>query len=180
MASSPPADSVDRELTTWLEQMTDVTPQVEAARQRIGRLARLFNRTLEHVAADHNLSVGDWEALSVIVRAGGTCTPTELGRALRLTSGTVSTRLNRLLAAGLVQLATNPDGRSRPVLVTDDGRDRWKAATAARTRRESELFEALSPRDRDTLNDILRTLLATYEHALGEAPRHDAAVESRH
>jgi DNA-binding MarR family transcriptional regulator len=177
MAPSPPADSVDRELATWLEEMTEVTPHVEAARQRIGRLARLFNRTLEHVAVDHDLSVGDWEALSVIVRAGGSCTPTELGRTLRLTSGTVSTRLNRLLAAGFVHVVANPDGRSRPVAVTDEGRHRWKAATAARTRVEGELFEALSPQDCDTLNDILRKLLATYENALGEAPRHDLIAE---
>jgi DNA-binding MarR family transcriptional regulator len=173
MAPSRPTDSVDRELATWLKEMTDVSPDVEAARQRIGRLARLFTRTLENVAAEHKLSVGDWEALSAIVRAGGTCTPTELGRALQLTSGTVSTRLNRLLAAGLVQVVADADARSRPVQVTDEGRHRWTTATAGRTSAESELFQALSPREIDALNGHLRTLLAAYESALGEAPRHD-------
>jgi DNA-binding MarR family transcriptional regulator len=160
MAPSRPTDSVDRELATWLKEMTDVSPDVEAARQRIGRLARLFTRTLENVAAEHKLSVGDWEALSAIVRAGGT-------------SGTVSTRLNRLLAAGLVQVVADADARSRPVQVTDEGRHRWTTATAGRTSAESELFQALSPREIDALNGHLRTLLAAYESALGEAPRHD-------
>lgn len=173
MDPSQLSDSVDRELSTWLAEMADVDPRVEAARQRIGRLARLFSRTLDNVAAEQDLSVGDWEALSVIVRAGGSCTPTELVRALGLTSGTVSTRLNRLVAAGLVRVVADPDGRSRPVTVTRQGRHRWKAATAARTRTESELFEALSPRETEALNEYLRTLLVAYEASLGEAPRHD-------
>ncbi|TLW93952.1 MarR family transcriptional regulator [Saccharomonospora piscinae] len=158
--------------------MADVHPEVEAARQRIGRLARLFHRTLEQVAAAERLSVSDWEALSVVVRARGRCTPTELASALQLTSGTVSTRLNRLVAAGLVEVVEDADGRSRPVTVTEEGHRRWQAATAARTRAERELFAVLSPARTDDLNRLLRTLLHHYETTLGEAPRHDVTDRS--
>ncbi|MBO0767959.1 MAG: MarR family transcriptional regulator [Solirubrobacterales bacterium] len=169
----PTSDSVERELSTWLAQMEGADPRVEAARQRIGRLARLFARSLEQVAEDQEMSLGDWEALSVIVRAGGRCTPKELAEALGLTSGTVSVRLERLTRAGLVQAVTHADGRSRPVAVTSQGRKRWREATAARTRAEQELFGVLEPEQQDELNNALRVLLNRYESVFGEASRHD-------
>lgn len=169
-------DSVDRDLQTWTEPMEDVDPSVEAARQRIGRLARLFNRSLHEVAREEQLSLADWEALSVIVRADGRCTPTELARALALTSGTVSTRLSRLATAGLIALVDAPDGRSRPVKVTPNGVRRWRAATARRTRSEGELFDVLTPQQVGELNDLLRPLLRRYEDLLGDAGRHDRAI----
>ncbi|TDC80815.1 MarR family transcriptional regulator [Actinomadura sp. 7K507] len=160
--------------------MVDVDPGVEAARQRIGRLARMFTRSLEQVASEEGLSVADWEALSVIVRAGGRCTPTALARALRLTSGTVSTRLNRLLQAGLITLGTtDTDGRSRPVSVTDEGFARWQRATARRTRSERQIFDELTVDEIDSLNDLLRPLLHRYEAALGTAARHDLTGQPR-
>ncbi|WP_279433646.1 MarR family transcriptional regulator [Actinomadura sp. KC345] len=125
------------------------------------------------------MSVADWEALSVIVRAGGRCTPTALAQALRLTSGTVSTRLNRLLQAGLITLGTGTDGRSRPVSVTSDGFARWRRATARRTRSERQIFDELTGDEIDTLNDLLRPLLHRYEATLGTAPRHDLTGHPR-
>jgi DNA-binding MarR family transcriptional regulator len=127
------------------------------------------------VAADQDLSVGDWEALSVLVRSGGKCTPSEMTQALQLTSGTISVRLNRLVAAGYIEVVPDSDGRSRPVVATDEGHKRWKSATPARTREESGLFAVLSHADHDILNEKLRTLLANYERALGEASRNDAS-----
>ncbi|GAC69494.1 MarR family winged helix-turn-helix transcriptional regulator [Gordonia soli] len=169
-----PVDSVSREIAEWVDVMDDVDRPVEEARQRIGRLARLFGATMEDIASDCDLSLGDCEALSVIVRAGGRCTPTELGQTLGLTSGTVATRLRRLTAAGSVEADTSAaDGRSRPIVVTAAGRERWRAATRRRTDAEAALFATLSSADLDTLNALLRTLLARYEATLGPAPRHD-------
>lgn len=170
-------DSVDRELDTWLASMSiddDRGARVEAARQRIGRLSRLFTSVLDDVAAGHRLTVGDWAALSVIERADGPCTPTALAQALTLTSGTISTRLGRLRAAGLVETAGADDGRSRPVRLTPDGHARWAAATADRVSIERGLFdEALDDRSLDALNPLLATLLARFEQRYGPAPRHD-------
>lgn len=166
-------DSVDRELTGWLAAMPDVDPQVEAARQRIGRLSRLFARLLEDVAVTQRISLGDWEALSVLVRTGRPSTPTAIGEALGLTSGTVSTRLKRLASAGLIEVLSDADGRSRPVRLTPAGRRRWRAATAARVAAERELFGALSAPECKQLNATLSTLLAQYESRFGIASRHD-------
>ncbi|GAA4390429.1 MarR family winged helix-turn-helix transcriptional regulator [Tsukamurella soli] len=169
-------DSVGRELPDWLARMpsADTDPDVEALRQRIGRLARQFERVLDEVAEAQGLSRGDWTALSVLVRAGRPVTPSELMQTLALTSGTVSTRLKRLTEAGLIGPATaDGDARSRPVTMTERGRARWAAATAERTRRERDLvLPALAGRI-DGLNDGLATLLGALEDRLGRSGDHD-------
>ncbi|MGD7788904.1 MarR family winged helix-turn-helix transcriptional regulator [Propionibacteriaceae bacterium Y1700] len=171
-------DSVAGELTDWLAQMPDVDPEVEALRQRIGRTARLFDRILDQVAEQQQVSRGDWSALSVLVRAGRPCTPTELMRELELTSGTISTRLKRLVAAGLAELVDGgTDARSRPVRPTRRGRRIWAAATAERTRREAELVRRLGDSRVQTLNRGLGRLLETLEDELGRSGEHDLPRE---
>lgn len=170
-------DSVERDLETWLAQMPQVKPDVEAARQRIGRLSRLFIGVLDDVGRQQRISVGDLETLSVIKRAGGTCTPAAIATALELTSGTVSTRLRRLGVAGLVREAEpGEDGRSRPVRLTRSGHRVWRAATAARVEREQQLFQALDEPDLATLNALLAELLSHIEEQLGVPSRHDRAT----
>lgn len=166
-------DSVENELEMWLAQMDPVDAEVEAARQRIGRLARQFNRVLERAANENGLSLADWEALSVIERAGEPCRPSLLMDQLGLTSGTVSVRIARLTEAGLVEPVAGADGRSRPVRLTTAGRRRWRRATATRTAIEAELFGALAPAQLARLNPLLARLLASFEGEFGVAPRHD-------
>lgn len=172
-------DSVARDLGTWMAQIpapaTGRPAATEAARQRIGRLSRLFGRVLEEVADEHGLSVGDLEALSALQRTPGPCTPTALAQLLGVTSGTISTRLRRLEAAGLVEAAdvAERDGRSRPVRLTSAGRRRWSAATAGRLDLERERFAVLDDAALARLNDALGLLLAEYERRYGAASRHD-------
>lgn len=169
-------DSVERELESWLAQMPDVDARVEASRQRIGRLSRLFARLLERVASEQGFSTGDLEALSVVKRSGGSCTPTELATALGLTSGTVSTRLHRLTAAGLVEVMGASDGRSRPVRLTRAGTASWRSATAARTAYEAELFAVLNDAGLHTLNSLLASLLDRFENEFGMVSQHDRST----
>lgn len=166
-------DSVENDLETWLARMDPVDAEVEAARQRIGRLARQFSKVLERAATENGLSLADWEALSVIERAGGPCRPGVLMEQLGLTSGTVSVRLARLTEAGLVEPVAGADGRSRPVRLTTAGQRRWRRATATRTAIEAELFAALTPTQLARLNPLLARLLASFEAEFGVAPRHD-------
>lgn len=165
-------DSVEAELRSWMAHLPGVDPAVEAARQRIRRLARLFDRVLDGAAAGHELTVGDWEALSVLQRAGPPheLSPTRLASTLGVTSGTMSVRIDRLTRAGLVEPASvgRADGRSRPVRLTTAGHDRWRAATDERTHREHQLLAGtLAPGDLVRLNALLAELLTRFERELG-------------
>ncbi|MEW2504737.1 MarR family winged helix-turn-helix transcriptional regulator [Amycolatopsis sp. CA-161197] len=166
-------DSVGAGLAAWLRVMpAGVDADVEAARQRIGRLSRQFEQVLGRAAAAHDLTPGDWQALSALHRSGEppVLTPKELGDLLGVTSGTVSVRIDRLARAGLVERVAAADGRSRPIRLTRKGRARWAAATKQRTDDERDLFAgALEPGRLAALNTLLADLLARFESEFGPA-----------
>lgn len=171
-------DSVARDLSGWTAQMPTVDVEVEALRQRIGRTARLFDTILDQVAEEQQMSRGDWAALAILIRAGRPCAPTELRQELALTSGTISTRLQRLTAAGLVEAVDDiGDARCRPVRVTRRGRSRWAAATAQRTAREADLVRMLTDNQIQQLNRGMGRLLETLENELGRGGQHDLPRE---
>jgi DNA-binding MarR family transcriptional regulator len=170
-----PRDAVDAERATWMTHLPGVEPGVESARQRIRRLARLFDEVVADAAADQEMSVGDLEALSVLARTGPPheVLPGDIARTLGITSGSTSLRLDRLTRAGLVEPAprAGADGRSRPVRLTARGRRRWRAATGQRTRVEHDLVTgALDGDALADLNDLLADLLGRFERELGRAP----------
>jgi DNA-binding MarR family transcriptional regulator len=168
-------DSVGAELGAWLAQMDAVDPTVEAARQRIGRLSRLFVRVLDEVAAEESVTVGDLETLSVIRRNGGAATPGEIAAALHRTTGTVSARLRRLEKAGMVEPGPKDplDGRVRRTRLTARGAQVWRSGTARRTKREEQLFGDLDAGQLAELNVVLSILLTRFERDLGAVSRHD-------
>jgi DNA-binding MarR family transcriptional regulator len=170
-------DTVEAELTSWIAAMpAGVDPDIEAARQRIARIARQFEHILHRAAARHDLTVGDWQALSVLHRSGKpyVLTPKELTAILGVTSGTISVRIERLTQAGLVEPVAAADGRSRPVKLTRKGRQRWSAATKVRTDEEGRMFtEALTGAQLADLNTLLSALLQRFEAEFGPASRVD-------
>jgi len=166
-------DSVGRDLEAWMAELPGVDPAVEAIRMRLRRLGLGMNRLLDDIAARHDLTLGDWETLSVLRRGGApyASTPTALARSLVVTSGTISVRLERLQRAGLIEPAGNPaDRRGRPVRLTETGAERWRAATADRTALEAQLIsEALDPGEIAVLSDLLRKVAMRVEQAVHEA-----------
>lgn len=172
-----PMDSVERDIDTWMAQMPTAEQPVEELRQRVGRLSRLFDQVLDEVAEAHRISRADWTALSVVIRHGGQCTPTHLARELGLTSGTVSTRIRRLTAAGLLSSTSAGDARSRPVTVTAAGRGLWTSATADRVGREASMVRAALDDRIGPTNALLADLLAGLEERLGTAGRHDLPAD---
>jgi DNA-binding MarR family transcriptional regulator len=174
-------DSVEAELASWMADMPGVDPHTEAARQRIGRMARLFERLLTRVAADNELTAGDWAALSALQRSGPPhqASPTALSQQLGITSGTMSVRLNRLTRAGLIEAVAAADGRSKPVGLTERGQAQWRAATQERTEQERRLFaEALNQDELIELNVLLSRLLRRLEDEFGQVSRHDVPKDS--
>lgn len=142
---------------------------------RLLRLGRQLDRALARIAERHGMTLGDWEALSMLRRSATPyqLPPSVLARALAITTGTMSVRLDRLLRAGLIeQVDDESDGRSRPVRLTPLGHRRWQEATAERTDLERRLIgETLGSRRLEELNRLLRPVMGALERELGPPPR---------
>jgi DNA-binding MarR family transcriptional regulator len=155
-------DEVDELLEAWGRERSDLDLAPVAVFSRVGRLARRLELARRDAFGAHGIEEWEFDVLAALRRAGS---PYELspGRLLRetlVTSGTMTNRVDRLSARGLVERHPDPDDR-RGVIVrlTDEGKEAVDAAFAALLDAERALLEDLPERDRTRLAALLRTLL---------------------
>ena len=81
-----------------------------------------------------------------------------------VTSGTMTTRITKLVERGLVSRSRSPrDGRGVEVRLLPEGVERVDLAMESLLAAERELLAPLPGADQDVLADTLRRLLLTFE-----------------
>ena len=171
-------DHVDRFLEQ-LEGIPDLDYEVEGIVDRINGLMKRFRRDLELTLAEHALSWADWKVLGSLWHGGSDhcCSPGELCAELELSSGAMTSRLDRLERAGLVRRKPDPDDRRGiKVELTAAGSDAWLESTNAQARKEALVAGALSKREQVQLNSLLRKLMLEFERV--ESAKGEAAVSA--
>jgi DNA-binding MarR family transcriptional regulator len=132
---------------------------------RISRLARHLDLARRAAFTSHRIESWEFDVLAALRRAGA---PYELspGRLLRetlVTSGTMTNRVDRLAARGLVERSPDPtDRRGVIVRLTPAGLQTVDAAFEELLAAEAALLADLPAADRDQLARLLRTLLVPY------------------
>lgn len=161
-----PADEVDRLVAAWRQERPDLDVEPLQVLSRVSRLARHLDRARRASFAQHDLENWEFDVLTALRRAGEPyeLSPGALLRATLVTSGTMTNRIDRLTAAGLVRRRPDPEDR-RGVLVslTDAGRARVDSAFADLLRREHELLAGLGKHEQQALAGLLRTLLVPFD-----------------
>lgn len=166
-----PRDSVDRLLASWASTRPDLDLTALAVIARVARLRRIFDAEQAATFAEYGLDGPDFSALVTLRRLDqpSGITQRQLMRALNLSSGTVSIRVDRLTERGLVSRAADPaDRRNSRISLTQAGRDLFEAVTPAHIATESRLLSALTSQQRDELASLLRVLLVSFEGSAGE------------
>jgi DNA-binding MarR family transcriptional regulator len=167
---SSPDDHIDRVRAEWAAERPELdTAPVEVV-GRIGRLARLLDRRLDAVFAEHGLRRDTFDVLAALRRSGPPyeLSPSDLYTRLMRTSGAVTNRLQRLEREGLVERVPDPrDGRGLLVRLTARGRRLVDRAAPPHLDNERELLGALSPAEQRTLARLLRKLLLSIEGEAG-------------
>jgi DNA-binding MarR family transcriptional regulator len=152
-------DEVDDLVVAWRAQRPDLDVEPMQVLSRISRRGAF---------ADHGLESWEFDVLSALRRQGPPfqLTPGALLRATLVTSGTMTNRIDRLAAAGLVRREPDPrDKRGVLVTLTSQGRQSVDAALADLLRRERALLAGLNAADRQRLADLMRILLAPFDAA---------------
>ena len=159
-------DEVDDLVASWRAQRPDLDVEPLQVLSRISRLARHLDIARRGAFAGHGLESWEFDVLSALRRQGPPfqLTPGALLRATLVTSGTMTNRIDRLAAAGLVRREPDPTDK-RGVLVTlaEQGLVRVDAALADLLDREHALLAALGPGERRRLADLMRILLAPFD-----------------
>ena len=159
-------DDVDRLVAQWREVRPDIDPEVMAESARLVRIGRLLTERQAARARDAGLDVGQGDVLFTLRRSGAPfrLSPTELARHTLVTTGTMTNRLDRLVARGLVRRLPDPDdGRGLAVELTPAGVAAVDAALPDHVAALEDTFAVLSDRERGQLVRLTRKLLAHLE-----------------
>jgi len=141
--------------------------EVEGIVDRIGGINRRIKRGMEQVLVEHGLTFPDWQVLTALVldEPDHRSSPGALSAELELSSGAMTSRLDRLEHMGFVRRLPDPsDRRGVVVELTAAGRTAWDSAASLQARREAFFASALSKAEQKRLNALLRKLMLALEH----------------
>ena len=161
-----PADDVDRIVEAWRRELPDLDVAPLHILSRISRLARHLDRIRGSVFATHGLERWEFDVLSALRRAGAPyeLSPGALVAQTLVTSGTMTNRVDRLTARGLVGRGPDPsDRRGVKVTLTTAGRTVVDGAMADLVDRERVLLRQLQSSEQDQLAEFLRRLLSPFD-----------------
>ncbi|MFD2767156.1 MarR family winged helix-turn-helix transcriptional regulator [Micromonospora eburnea] len=159
-------DSVDRIVQAWRER----DPQLDSSSLEVtGRLllcAGYYERMVGTVLKRFGLSIADFDVLNTLRRVGDQqgSKPSDLARSSLITTGAMTSRLDRLERAELIRRTPDPADR-RGVLVRLTSRGSEVAGQALRELigANEAFLEPLSGQQRDSIASALRQLLVHHE-----------------
>ena len=155
-------DAVDAIVQQWRRERPDLDLSGMGTLARIAQLSAALRPAVEQVFARHGLNQGEFDVLAALRRAGPpyTLIPSQLSDALMMSRAGMTGRLDRLEAAGLVERSLDPDDRrSFRVALSAKGRQVIDAALSEHAANVGRLVSALTPEERQALDQALRTLL---------------------
>ena len=167
-AAARAADEVDALVEAWRRERPDLDVAPLEVLARVSRLARHLDLARREAFAAHDLEPWEFDVLAALRREGEpyTLSPGRLLQVTLVTSGTMTNRIDRLEAKGLVARVPDPhDGRGVQVVLTADGRARVDAGLTDLLAHERAILSALTSDDRDSLADLLRRLTLPFDNA---------------
>ncbi len=158
-----PVDEVDEIVAAWARERADLDLTPVEVFSRVSRLARLLDRARRGAFSAHGIEPWEFDVLAALRRAGRPyqLTPGALLRHTMVTSGTMTNRVDRLTARGLVERLPDPaDRRGVRVRLTGAGKRAVDGAFETLVAEERALLADLSEADRRTLVGLLKQLMA--------------------
>jgi DNA-binding MarR family transcriptional regulator len=158
------SDHVADIVEQWRERRPDLDLTGMAVFGRVYRLARLADLQRNAALERHGLQVGDVDVLATLWRHGGGLRPLDLRRSMMVGSGTLTARLDRMEAAGLLERRPDPsDRRGRLLYLTEPGERLLPELVTELLDLENRLLEQLPVRTRARLATDLGRLLESAE-----------------
>lgn len=123
---------------------------------------QLTQARLQTFFKEYGLQTGEFDVLATLRRSGEPYRlgPTQLFEALMVSSGGMTSRLDRLEKAGLIERSPNPeDRRGTLVSLTDAGLELMNRMLPRHVENEAKMLAALSREEQAILGELLGKLL---------------------
>jgi DNA-binding MarR family transcriptional regulator len=171
LRSMPEDDAVDRKLAIWAGELPDLDLATEGVVARIQHLEKRLRRSMEETLREFGLDYGHWVVLGALRSAGAPYRRSAgaLAKVLDLTSGAMTSRLDRMEASGLVKRLPDPDDRRGvKIELTDKGSQVWEDAVGVQAAKEQLVASALSPKEKQQLSELLKRLVLAFDAGAAE------------
>ncbi|ATY32102.1 MarR family winged helix-turn-helix transcriptional regulator [Sphingomonas psychrotolerans] len=159
-------DPVDQLITLWSAAMPDVDTRGLSVLGRVRRIALKARLAVEPLLAQHGIDGGGYDVLATLRAAPPPhrMRPTELYRALGISSGGLTARLNRLEVARMIRRpAASDDKRSVFVELSPKGRGLVEQAFRSEMALQARLLAGLADKEQWVLSTLLKKLEATMD-----------------
>jgi DNA-binding MarR family transcriptional regulator len=174
----PARDEIDEQLDVWVREIPDLDRLTEGIIERIGILNYNINLGMEQTLEEYELDRRSFSLLGKLRRIGKPyrASAGKLAADLRLSSGALTNRLDRLERAGLIRRLPDPnDRRGTIVEPTSLGNSMWDKTVGAAARREITYTQQLTPAQKEQLHDLLRAMMAAVPNL--KSAKHSAAEQ---
>jgi DNA-binding MarR family transcriptional regulator len=164
--STDGTDEVDHIVAAWRRERPDLDAAPLEVFSRITRLARHLDLARRGALAGSDLEGWQFDVLSALRRAGEPyqLTPTQLVADTMVSSGTMTNRVDKMQALGLVRRGHHErDRRVILVSLTDDGLARVDRTMSDLLDAERELLAGTPPEETAALSSLLRGLMTRFE-----------------
>jgi DNA-binding MarR family transcriptional regulator len=175
-------DKLDDSLDVWEREIPDLDRLTEGIIERIQILAWNFNQSMDETLLEFDLDRRAFSLLGKLRKYGSPyrASAGRLATDLRLSSGAMTNRLDRMEAAGLIRRLPDPDDRRGTLIEpTKAGHAAWERTVGTQARRERELTKGLSDAEKVRLHDLLRHLMLAFPDWKEKKHAAHAAIEAR-
>lgn len=165
-------DHVDFVTQQWERERPDLDVTAMGVIGRVARLYLAYQQEMQKTFAAFGLNAAKFDVLATLRRAGAphALSPGALMQATMVASGTMTNRIDRLAADGLVRREVNPeDSRSFLIALTPEGRELIDRAVTEHVATQARLLAGLAPEEVETLKALLSKAQASAEAAGGKA-----------
>lgn len=159
-------DAVDAIKRQWQVERPDLTLDAMGIFGRLKRCSNLMTNRLDDTFAKFDLNYWEFDVLATLRRSGEpyTLAPTALFSIMMITSGTMTHRMKRLEARGLIERLPNPeDARSQLVKLSQTGFDIIDRTATAHVDNMESILAVMSEQEKQDLDQKLSELLAIFE-----------------
>jgi DNA-binding MarR family transcriptional regulator len=160
------SDEVDRLVEAWRRERPELDVSPMEVLSRVTRLARHLDRARRSAFAALGLEPWEFDVLAALRRSGPPyeLSPGTLLAQTMVTSGTMTARVDKLTARGLVtRRRDEQDRRAVKVALTEDGRAAVDAALDGLLAHERAILANVTKADQASLAALLRDIVVPFD-----------------
>jgi DNA-binding MarR family transcriptional regulator len=160
------SDSVDRIIQAWRKRDPHLDSSTLEVTGRLMLCAAYYERAVGAVLQRFGLSIADFDVLNTLRRVSHQhgSKPSDMARSSLITTGAMTSRLDRLERTGLIRRTPDPaDRRALLVRLTPQGSKVARQALYELIATNQAFLEPLNRQQRDSIASALKQLLLHYE-----------------